>query len=587
MVRCACKWKVICWLLLFAISIATINLAHAALQTTMLERVPEQSELASRLAQLEAIEGELTAQQTSEKEALEAALETYERLALVEERLAALDTRVEQAPELLVRLKRDLSEAEEASQQLSVTDLSDRPLDELETLQTTAVVELQQLQSQLADVNSQLLAAQTLPERAQQSIAETLQRAESLRRQHDEREALLTDRQLSSLSDARLIQLRLERALADREVSFYQRELSANSRLRELAQQRRDVLMLQIDYQEQQLNTLQGVIDQQRRLVSEQAIADAARDNPLIAAGHPVVVQAQKTNQTLSLELLRATDRANSIVRENIDAQRQLEHVRQLQRSLNEQIEAIRGSQLLSRILREQRQSLPPLVARRDLQDEIADLRLKQFDLVRQRDQLRQSEQFATTRLAEAGIEAAPGLVDSLSRLYQSRRELVEQLEQSYGNLLSAAIELQLNQQQVIATTRELRKTIDEQLFWVANSRPLDVGWLRQLPHNLLLEWQEGEWRAILPTRWQGISWEALWGAPLVALSLVLIGLRRKIKARLATLHSQIGRLQSGAIKCTVGALWAACTGGHWRWATGVNRAAGKQCFPGTASVSP
>lgn len=545
MVRCACKWKVICWLLLFAISIATINLAHAALQTTMLERVPEQSELAARLAQLEALEGELTAQQASEKEALEAALETYERLGLVDERLAALDTRVEQAPELLVRLKRDLSEAEEASQQRSVTDLSDRPLDELETLQTTAVVELQQLQSQLADVNSQLLAAQTLPERAQQSIAETLQRAESLRRQHDEREALLTDRQLSSLSDARLIQLRLERALADREVSFYQRELSANSRLRELAQQRRDVLMLQIDYQEQQLNTLQGVIDQQRRLVSEQAIADAARDNPLIAAGHPVVVQAQKTNQTLSLELLRATDRANSIVRENIDAQRQLEHVRQLQRSLNEQIEAIRGSQLLSRILREQRQSLPPLVARRDLQDEIADLRLKQFDLVRQRDQLRQSEQFATTRLAEAGIEAAPGLVDSLSRLYQSRRELVEQLEQSYGNLLSAAIELQLNQQQVIATTRELRKTIDEQLFWVANSRPLDVGWLRQLPHNLLFEWQEGEWRAILPTRWQGISWEALWGAPLVALSLVLIGLRRKIKARLATLHSQIGRLKS------------------------------------------
>jgi len=484
-VRCACKWIVTCLFLLLVISSTANNLAHAALQANMLERVPEQNELATRLAQLEALEGALTAQQTSDKEALESALEAYERLASVDERLAALDTRVEQAPELLTDLQRELNEAEEASQQLSVADLSDRPLDELETLQTEAVVELQQLQSQLAEVNSQLLAAQTLPERAQQSIAETLQRAESLRRQHDEREALLADRQLSALSDARLIQLRLERALADREVSFYQRELSANSRLRELAQERRDVLMLQIDYQEQQLNMLQGVIDRQRRLASEQAIADAARDNPLIAAGHPVVVQAQQTNQTLSLELLRATDRANSVVRENIEAQRQLEHVRQLQRSLNEQIEAIRGSQLLSRILREQRQSLPPLVARRDLQDEIADLRLKQFDLVRQRDQLRQSDQFATQRLAEAGIEATPGLVDSLSRLYQSRRELVEQLEQSYGSLLSAAIELQLNQQQLLTTTSELRETIDEQLFWVANSRPLDFNWLRQLPSNL------------------------------------------------------------------------------------------------------
>ncbi|WP_146875800.1 mechanosensitive channel MscK [Halovibrio variabilis] len=533
---------VTCLFLLLINGSFTPNTAYAQ----VLERVPERAELASRLAELEAIEADaLTAEQASDKEALEAALDAYARLASVTERLAALEARIDQAPEQLARLERELSEAEEESQQLSVADLSDRPLDELETLQTQAVVELQQLQSQLAEASSQLLAAQTLPERAQQSIAETLQRAESLRRQHDEREALLSDRQLSALSDARLIQLRLERAVAEREVSFYQRELSANSRLRELAQQRRDMLLTQIDYQEQQLNMLQGVIDRQRRLASEQAIADAARDNPLIAAGHPVVVQAQQTNESLSLELLRATDRSNSIVRENIEAQRQLEHVRQLQRSLNEQIDAIRGSQLLSRILREQRQSLPPLAARRDLQDEIADLRLKQFDLVRQRDQLRQSEQFATRRLEAAGVEATPGLVDSLTRLYQSRRELVEQLEQTYSSLLSTAIELQLNQQQLLTITSELRETIDEQLFWVANSRPLDVNWLRQLPHNLRTEWREGEWRAILPTRWQGFSWEVLKGAPLVVLSLVLIGLRRPIKQRLAKLHSQIGRLKS------------------------------------------
>lgn len=541
MVKNACQWVVIRLFALLLMSSSVINIVYA----NTLDRVPEQAELTSRLAQLEALEDGLTAQQASDREALEAALDAYERLASVSERLAALEARVEEAPELLARLQRELNEAEEESQQLSVASLSDRPLDELETLQTDAVVELQQLQSQLAEVNSQLLAAQTLPERAQQSIAETLQRAESLRRQHDEREALLADRQLSALNDARLIQWRLERALAEREVSFLQRELSANSRLRELSQQRRDVLLLQIEHQEQQLNMLQGVIDRQRRLASEQAIADAARDDPLIAAGHPVVLRAQQTNQTLSLELLRATDRANSIVRENIEAQRQLEHVRQLQRSLNEQIDAIRGSQLLSRILREQRQSLPSVAPRRDLQDEIADLRLKQFDLVRQRDQLRQSEQFAASRLEEAGVEATPGLVDSLSRLYQSRRELVEQLEQSYGSLLSAAIELQLNQQQLLITTSELRETIDEQLFWVANSRPLDINWLRQLPNNLLLEWQVGEWRAILPTRWQGGSWEMLKGAPLVLVSLLLIGLRRKIKTWLANLHSQIGRLKS------------------------------------------
>lgn len=541
MVRFAVKVVIkIVWVLALVIGSSV-----TAVGADSLDGVPTKEQLSVRLAEFETQEGELSAQQRRDMEALEAALHAYDRLVAVDERLSALEQRIAQAPELLLRLEREQNEAEEASQQRSVDDLSDMPLEALESQQAGAVVELQQLQSQLADVNSQLLAAQTLPERAQQAISDALQRAESLRRDHDEREALLEGRQLTAQNDIRLIQLRLERALAEREVSLNQRELGANSRLRELAQQRRDLLSLQIDHLEQQLNLLQGVIDRQRRLQSEQAIADAARDDPLIAEGHPVVLRAQQVNQELSLELLRATDRANGIVRENIEAQRQLEQVRQLQRSLNEQLEAIRGSQLLSRILREQRQSLPSIAPRRDLQDEIADLRLKQFDLVRQRDQLRQGERLASQRLQEAGLEVTPGLLDSLTRLYQSRRELVEQLEQSYGSLLSAAIELQLNQQQLLTTTRSLRATIDEHLFWVANSRPLDMNWFRQLPQNLRLEWREGEWRAILPAHWQGFSWQMLVGAPLLLMSFLLVGLRRRIKARLALIHSQIGRLKS------------------------------------------
>ncbi|WP_412031136.1 mechanosensitive channel MscK [Halomonas sp. GD1P12] len=509
------------------------------------EGVPSQEELSERLDQLEATEGELSTQQASDLQSLQASLDAYERLEAMEERLATLEQRTDDAPSTLARLERELDEAEQARQAFSAEDLSDMALSRLESRQADAVAALQQLQGQLADANSQLLAAQTLPERAQQAISDALQRSERLRRELDEREALLDDRQLSAQNDAELIQLRLGRALAEREISLNQRELSANSRLRELAQRRRDLLSMQIDEKEQQLNLLQGVIDRQRRLASEQAIADAAREDPLVAEGHPVVLSAQQINQALSLELLRATDRANGIVRENIEAQRQLDHVRQLQRSLNEQLDAIRGSQLLSRILVEQRQSLPSIAPRRDLQDEIADLRLKQFDLVRQRDQLRQGERLANQRLEEAGVEVTAGLVDSLSRLYQSRRELVEQLEQAYSELLSAAIELQLNQQQLLEISRTLRSTIDEQLFWVASSRPLDLTWLRQLPQNLRIEWREGEWRNLLPTRWQGLSWQVLSGAPLMLISLLLIFLRARIKARLALLHSQIGRLKS------------------------------------------
>ncbi|EWH02283.1 mechanosensitive channel MscK [Halomonas sp. BC04] len=503
--------------------------------------LPDRAAVEARLDELRPEEGEGVSDAAQRDiEALEATLEALEQLAGVDERLAALEQRLEEAPGELIRLERELLQEEEAARDRSATELDDLPLDELEYRQQEAVFELQQLQDRLAEVNTQLLSAQTLPERAQQAIAEAMQAAESSRRALDALEGQgLTE------EAPQLWQRRVERRLAERTLRLHQRQLGSNTRLRELAQQRRDLLTQQVTRQETELALLQSVIDRQRRLASEQAIADAARDDPLLEAGHPVLERAQQVNRELSLELLRANDRINGLVRESLALRSQLDHVRQLQRSLNEQIDAIRGSLLLSRILREQRRSLPQVDVRRDLQDEIADLRLRQFDLVRQRDMLRQGERLANQRLEEAGVEVTPALIESLQHLYQSRRELVDQLEQSYGNLLSSAIEFQLNQQQLLETSRELRTTIDEQLFWIANTRPLDLAWFRQLPANLVLEWQVGEWREALPHHWRIPDAKALVGLPFLLTSLALLWSRRRIQRRLAALHEQIGRLRS------------------------------------------
>nr|WP_309064164.1 mechanosensitive channel MscK [Halomonas sp. A11-A] len=521
---------------------AFVALLLVALQSARAQAdLPQRDEVEARLEAVRPAEGENpSAAQRRELEALEETLAALEALQALEERLEALEARVEQAPAELLRLERELAAEEEAALELSAAELDDLALDELEQRQQEVVIELQRLQDRLAEVNAQLLASQTLPERSQQAISEAMQAVERARRAQEE----LEGRGLAG-DDAQVWQRQVERRLAEVSLLFHQRELSTNTRLRELDQQRRDLLTQRQSRKEAELTLLQSVIDRKRRLASEQAIADAARDDPLLEAGHPVLERAQQVNRDLSLELLRANDRTNALVRESLMVRSQLDHVRQLQRSLNEQIDAIRGSILLSRILREQRRSLPQVAPRRDLQDEIADLRLRQFDLVRQRDTLRQSERLAHQRLQEAGVEVSEALVESLQRLYQSRRELVDRLEQSYGSLLSTAVELQLNQQQLLEISRELRDTIDEQLFWVANTRPLDLAWVRQLPANLIVEWQEGEWRQVLPVHWRLPSAGALAGLPLLLLAVALLWCRRRIKARLALIHEQIGRLRS------------------------------------------
>jgi potassium efflux system protein len=503
--------------------------------------LPERVMVEERLAQIQPAEGEATSEAVRRDiEGLQAVLSGLGQLAQIEERLAALNERVEQSPGQLLSLEGELEVEQEDVFSLTATELDDQPLGELEARQQEAMFELQKSQDRLAEVNAELLSAETLPERAQRAIAESMQAAEESRRTLDELEASQPPE-----DDLRLMQQLVARRLAEQRVRLHQRELATNTGLRDLAQQRRELLTVKIENQLIRLSMLQRVIDRQRRLALEQAIAEAALDDPLIALGHPVLKRALQINRDLSLELLEANDRSHELIRAGSLVRSQLDRVRQLQRSLNEQIRAIRGSVLLSRILREQRESLSQVESRRGLQDEIADLRLRQFDLVRQRDELRQSERLARQRLREADAEITPALVESLQRLYQSRRELVDQLEQTHGNLLSTAIDLELNQQQMLENSRELRATIDEQLFWVANRRPLDLAWLGQLPSLLLLEWQEGVWRRTLPVHWQMPTLGALlFSLPLLATA-VLLFYRRRVKTRLAALQEEIGHLHS------------------------------------------
>jgi potassium-dependent mechanosensitive channel len=514
---------------LIVIGTVTTAIAEATL--------PERAAVEERLAKIQPAEGEATSEAVRrESEGLQAVLSGLGQLAQIEERLAALNERVAQAPGKLLSLEHEL----EVEQEGVFTELDHHPLDELETRQQEAVFELQQLQDRLAEVNAQLLSADTLPERAQRAISEAMQAAEETRRAMDEIEA-----GQPAENDLRLMQQQVARRLAEQRLRLHQRELETNTRLRELAQQRRELLTVKVERQLIRLGMLLRVIDRQRRLASEQAIAEAALDDPLIASGHPVLERALQINRDLSLELLEANDRSNELIQEGLLVRSQLDRVHQLQRSLNEQIRAIRSSGLLSRILREQRGSLPQVKSRRGLQDEIADLRLRQFDLDRHRDELRQGERLARQRLHEADMEITPALVESLQRIYQSRRELVDQLEQTHGNLLNTAIELELNQQQLLENSRELRATIDKQLFWVASRRPLDLAWLSQLPPLLLLEWQEGVWRRALPVHWQAPRPGAIFGLPLLAAAAALLLFRRRIKTLLAALHEQIGHLHS------------------------------------------
>ncbi|MGB8714281.1 MAG: mechanosensitive channel MscK, partial [Onishia taeanensis] len=467
-------------------------------------------------------------------EALKATRQTLETLADLKDQMATLEQRIASAPAEIEDLQQALSGEASAASDLTFEALDGLSTSELDARVQEALTSLQEQQDRLSEVNTQLINTQMLPERAQQAIAEAMQTLEQDQDPEGGGEgAADSPQRLERLAEMRL---------ADLTVRYHQRALNANSRLRELAQLREEQVNRQIARQETRLAMLQAVLDRQRRAESEQVIQAASTGGPLVESDHPVVQQAREANSELSLELLKATELANTMAREGLEVRRQLDRVRQLQRTLNEQIDAIRGSLLLSRILREQRRLLPQVEQRRNLQDDIADLRLNQFELGRQREELRDGTALAEQRLQEQKVEPTPKLVAALERLFASRRELVDQVEQAYGDQLSAAIDLQLNQQQLLSLSRQLRTTLNEQLFWVANSRHLDLAWLRQVPTRMVETFRDGEWRVLLPAQWPGPG--ALVGLLPMLVAVGLYLLRPPIKRHLVLLNDKIGHLR-------------------------------------------
>ncbi|MDN3523665.1 mechanosensitive channel MscK [Halomonas sabkhae] len=504
--------------------------------------LPTRESLEQRLEELRPADGQQVDAATQEKlDILQATLEELATLEATRTRLAELESRIDQAPEEIEALQQALQDSEDETPADSLSSLESLPLATLEQRLEATSVALRNDQERLSQVETRLLGTQTLPERAQQGIAEATELAEQSRRSLENLSAQNVEER-----DPRMLQARVKRALAEQRLALHQRELATNTRLRELERQRRALLERQVASQEARLLSLQRLIDERRRERSEQAIADAVQDEPDEVAQHPQISEAQRINRELSLELLQMTSRSNELVRQGLDVRRQLEQVRQLQRGLDEHVDAIRGSTLLSRILREQRQALPRVEVRGGLKDEIADWRLRQFELERQSEVLKDAEAQARQRLQEAGVtDVSPALVQPLTQLLQARRDLMDQLEPTYSEMLSSAIELQLHQQQLLSTSRSLRDTIDKQLFWIANARPLDLAWLLKLPEHLLTEWREGEWRRILPHRWTLPDAGALIAIVPLLMSGVLLLLRRSLKRRLQRLHEEIGHLRS------------------------------------------
>ncbi|WP_437882633.1 mechanosensitive channel MscK [Pseudomonas sp. LRF_L74] len=457
-----------------------------------------------------------------------------------EQRLDNLKRQLADAPRQISEAQREYTRLKASNPTLVAERYGKSNATQLDALLSQRSTQLADWQQQLTEANSLIVTAQTRPERAQAEISSNQSRSlqiNTLLKAGKDQGKTLSAEQRGALN-AELA------ALAAR-TELLRQELAGNDQLQDLGNARHDLLTERIKRQEQETLDLQSLINDKRRASSEETVAQLSRE-AATATPDGLIAQERATNLKLSDYLLRATDRLNALTRQNLETKQRLDTVNQTDQALEEQINVLKGSLLLSKILYQQKQALPRL--HKDdgnLADEIADIRLYQFELSQQRDALNSLPTYVDSLLANQPKEQnTPELRETLLQLASTRSDLYDRLSRELNSLLNESITLQLNQKQLLDTTVALRKSLDEQMFWIPSNNPLDLAWLKQAPNFLRNQLDAMPWASAAQELSAGLADRPWLFVPLLLLIGALLWRRRWLYQKLTDLHEDIGHFR-------------------------------------------
>lgn len=494
--------------------------------------------------------GRSAAEQQQYQEAWQQTLTALQQSESLREQQKALQATLDKAPEELRRLQQQLDSLKPTSEEQLRQRYAASTLQTLDATLGDLVARMYDWQNELTAVNSELISAETRPEKTQSRISANQTRSNELNerlRQLQRQPSNPMNRAREQAIQAELSQLELANALL-------RQQLSANNTLLELANAKRRLLLAELNKIEGEINALQDIIDDKRRSLSEQVISDTTAESIEIS-NHQLLHKQSLINQRISEELLSASNQISTLSRRNIQTTQQLDYLTQLESALDQQISVLEGSLLLSRILHQEKQALPDVRIDRSLTDSVADMRLRQFEINQLREQLRNQEAYLNRLLRQVPEEQREPLRADLQQLIRSRVTLVEQLSSHINTLLGEAVALQINQDQLQQLGTKLRQTIDDQLFWVASNPPINRTWVLSLPKQILVQLQElqplAQTQRLLLTLKDNPGWLTL----LLALAAIPLALRRLLGSRLQQLHEQVGHYRLDSQRTTPMAL--------------------------------
>jgi potassium-dependent mechanosensitive channel len=239
-------------------------------------------------------------------------------------------------------------------------------------------------------------------------------------------------------------------------IPLRRQELAGNSQLQDLGGSQHDLLLEKTARQDQEIQDLQTLINQKRLAQSQETVTEQSIEAQK-AGSSSLLATESAANLKLSDYLLRSTDRSTKLTQQNLETKQLLDNVTQSDSGPGRADQRAQGQPAAVENSLSTETGLPRLQKMdKNLADEIANIRLYQFEVNQQRELISNPSAYVDNLLAtQPADQVTPQLRKTLLELVVTRSDLLERLNRELSALLNESITLQLNQKQLLSTAAE------------------------------------------------------------------------------------------------------------------------------------
>ena len=414
------------------------------------------------------------------------------------------------------------------------TDYASQSLANLQAQVEKLTNQQQDAQSALSAVNTQLAGQSSVSERAQTALTDNVKRTQELNQK-------LADPTASSLLKQ---QIQLELQLIELKNIYNQVLLKNSDQLTVLYQSRYELLNARVQALQKQIAAIQDVINQ-KNLAKTQNQVEQAQQQSQNVEQNPLIQKELNLNAQLSQYLLEQTEKTNTLTQDELRMRNVLDNLTQTQRTIDEQISALQGTLVLSRIIQQQKQKLPTNLNIQGLSKQIADLRVQIFDITQKRNELYDIDAYISKIEQDENKSFTPAEKTQLTNLLTERRKVGSDLIKSLNNQLNLAISLELTQQQITQISDQIQSKLDQQSFWVKSNNPINLDWFKKLPMSLKAQFDGIGKKIGFPTNFDNLPYLLTYVFILFVIGGLIFKFKESIKQRLAVINGEINTLRS------------------------------------------